>query len=938
MTRSIALRRALSLSAVAYAAESPSSKLHDAREVHLTNVRQLTFGGENAEAYWAPNGREVTFQSTRPPYACDQILRMPTDRVAEPTLVSTGKGRTTCAYLSFPKADRLYYSSTHGAGEACPPTPDRSHGYVWPLYSSYEIYAANSDGSDPKALTQNSFYDAETTVCPVDGTLLFTSSRDGDLELYSMKPDGTDVQRLTHAPGYDGGAFFSNDCKQIVWRASRPQEGVELDDFKKLLSQDLVRPSKLEIYVANADGTNARQITYLDAASFAPSFYPDGKRVLFSSNAGDPKGREFDIWAVNTDGTELERITYAAGFDGFPLFSPDGKQLVFGSNRNQGKPGETDVYVADWVAGSPQATPGAAERFRADATWLAEDARDGRGAGTAGLEAAGAWLEKRFRDLGLEPAGEAAGFRQPLSIPVAVERQPATALEVDGVVLAAEAFTPLAFSASTSAAGDVVAAGFGIVAPDLQHDDYAGLDVRGKVVAVRRFVPDGEAFATEEAQRRHGDLRAKAFTARERGALALIAVDAPLPATHAQAAPAASADPTNPHAAPAGGGAAGAKPPEEAELPRLSIETGGDAGIPVVVLKRSAGEPLFQGVHRASVTVDLRRVDAPAFNVVGRLRAGAPQPLPGLLVLGAHYDHLGRGGRNSLDPDSHEVHNGADDNASGVAAVLEAARELVARRAELRRDVLFIAFSGEESGVLGSSHWVRHPTSQVKTEDIVAMLNFDMVGRLRDNQVSVLGGESALEWKDWVSAACARQRLRCTVSGDGYGPSDHSPFYAAGVPVAHFFTGVHSDYHKPSDDVGALHSIGGAKVAGLAADVILDVGGRETRPTYRAVPSPLPRGDVRASGASLGTVPDYAGDGRPGVLLAGVRAGGPADKAGIRRGDLLVELANKSIRGVEDLMFVLRSAKAGEEALAAVVRDGKRIELLVTFGPPARMR
>jgi hypothetical protein len=420
--------------------------------------------------------------------------------------------------------------------------------------------------------------------------------------------------------------------------------------------------------------------------------------------------------------------------------------------------------------------------------------------------------------------------------------------------------------------------------------------------------------------------------------LAVIAVDAPV-ATVAAAAAAASAPTTgDPHAAPATTPGAAAKPAEEAELPRLAIETGGDAGIPVVVVQRAVGEPLFQGKHRARVTVELRRVDAPAFNVVGRLRSGAPAPLPGLLVVGAHFDHLGRGGRNSLDPDSHEVHNGADDNASGVAAVLEAARALAARRAELRRDVLFIAFSGEESGVLGSSHWVRHPTGQAKAEDIVAMLNFDMVGRLRDNQVTVLGGESAAEWKDWVGAACARERLQCTVSGDGYGPSDHSPFYAAGVPVLHFFTGVHSDYHKPSDDIGSLHAIGGAKIAELATDVTLDVAGREARPTYRAVPSPLPRGDVRASGASLGTVPDYAGDGRPGVLLAGVRAGGPADKAGIRRGDLLVELADKSIRGVEDLMFVLRSAKAGEEAIAAVVREGKRIELLVTFGPPARMR
>ena len=317
-------------------------------EAHLQNIRQLTFGGENAEAYWAPDGTELIMQSTREPYGCDQIFRLPVTSSAEPTLVSTGTGRTTCAYFTA-DGQRVLYSSTHLAGPECPPVPDHSQGYVWPLYDSMDIFSARTDGSDLQRITSSGSYDAEATVCSKDGSIIFTSTRDGDLDLYSMDADGGNVKRLTDTPGYDGGAFFSADCTQIVWRASRPTPGEELEDYQRLLSQNLVRPSKLEIFVAKADGSDVRQVTELGAASFAPYFFPSGDRILFSTNHGDPTGREFDIWAVNVDGSDLEQITFSPGFDGFPMFSPDGSKLAFASNRNQKKPGETNVFVADWV-------------------------------------------------------------------------------------------------------------------------------------------------------------------------------------------------------------------------------------------------------------------------------------------------------------------------------------------------------------------------------------------------------------------------------------------------------------------------------------------------------------------------------------------------------------------------------------------------------------
>jgi len=324
----------------------PDKQLRHADEKHFADVVQLTAGGENAEAYWSFDGAQLIFQTTRPPYACDQIMRMPADGSSAPVLVSTGKGRTTCAYF-LPGDQDILYSSTHAASPDCPQPPDRSQGYVWGLFE-YDIYRARADGSEPTALAASPGYDGEATVCARDGSIIFTSVRDGDLDLYRMDADGSNVVRLTDAPGYDGGAFFSSDCQQIVWRASRP-EGEALADYQRLLGEGLVRPTRLEIYVAKADGSGARQVTNLGAAAFAPFFHPSGQRVLFSSNHGDPSGREFDIWMINVDGTGLERITHTPGFDGFPMFSPDGSKLAFGSNRNQGKPGETDVYVASWV-------------------------------------------------------------------------------------------------------------------------------------------------------------------------------------------------------------------------------------------------------------------------------------------------------------------------------------------------------------------------------------------------------------------------------------------------------------------------------------------------------------------------------------------------------------------------------------------------------------
>lgn len=324
-----------------------ASLLYPGEEKHLANIKQLTFGGENAEAYFSADGRKLIFQSTRPPYQCDQIFIMNVDG-SDVRLVSTGKGRTTCGYI-FPKGDRILFSSSHHINPECPPRPDFSRGYVWGLYEHYDIFTARLDGSDLRQLTTTPGYDAEATISPNGKKIVFTSMRDGDPDIYIMDADGRNVKRLTRTPGYDGGPFFSPDGKRIVYRANHPRNQKELADYQDLLKSGFIRPMRLELYVMDANGSRQRQITNNGAANFAPFFHPDGKRIIFASNLHNPQGRDFDLYLINDDGTKLERITFNPTFDGFPMFSPDGRKLVFASNRNAKAPGETNIFIADWI-------------------------------------------------------------------------------------------------------------------------------------------------------------------------------------------------------------------------------------------------------------------------------------------------------------------------------------------------------------------------------------------------------------------------------------------------------------------------------------------------------------------------------------------------------------------------------------------------------------
>ncbi len=937
-------------------------------EAHFKALRQVTFGGNNAEAYWSFSGRKLTLQHAGAQAECDQIFEVSADHPDRPPVrVSNGLGRTTCSYY-LPNDGRILFSSTHGAAPQCPKEPDRSKGYVWPLYPEYQLYSARPDGTDVVAIELGApkAYNAEATVCR-DGKVVFTSDRDGDLELYTARIDRhsqlSEIKRITFVPGYDGGAFFSADCKKLVWRASRPAPGKDLNEYQALLKQHLVKPSRMEIWIGNADGSDSRQITDLGVASFAPFFTPDGNHILFASNPRDLKGRQFDIYRVKLDGTGLTQVTFSNSFDSFPMFSPDGRWLAFSSNRNGRTPHETNVFVAEWNE-LPESRVSRDDedpqnRFMATVQALAAPEMEGRGVATKGHILAEDLVEEEFRKIGLEPffAGKPdASFRQSVEMLTGVE--PDVEKTRLGPVAApawklGQDFMPTGFSKDGEFAGELVDAGYGLYVPmavagtKVGIDDYAGLDVRGKVVLVRRKVPKNAL--TPQQERTFGNLRYKAYIARERGAKAILFFDA---------------DGGEEWSAISGGDAEG------------------DAGVAAFFIRHELGTEISHALKKGAFPVrgnaQLVRKSTRASNVAGII--GTQCARDELVVVGAHLDHLGLGSKSSLDPKSGSVvHPGADDNASGVAALIEIARILKKRNlkpgATRRSCYVLAAFTGEESGIVGSSRFAEYlKANGMQTK---AMLNLDMVGRLEANRVLVFGTDTAEEWRELVDLNCGARGLTCPGGGDGYGPSDQMAFYLAGAPVLHFFTGPHADYHRSSDTPEKINATGGIQVARLVAEIAATVGGRAplrlrsqgpglaNASTANAHATPLNPADAeafakaqafsrrgagggserRGFGAYLGTIPDYSqmsgqygGAGVPstrGVKLSGTRLGSPAEKAGILPGDVLVSIDDHAIQNLEDMMAVLTTLQPGQEIDLEVKRNAsgdERLKLKATVG------
>ncbi len=385
------------------------STLTLAQETNLKNITKLTFGGDNAEAYFSPNGKMLTMQVTNPKIGanCDQIYLLELNKknynTTDLKLVSTGQGRTTCSFF-MPDGKHILYASTHKGNKACPPKPEpRKDGkYLWPIYSDFDIYIADLNGKITKQLTNEPGYDAEAVVSPDGKYIVFTSTRSGDLELWRMDIDGKNLKQLTSGLGYDGGAFFSHDSKKLVFRSSRPTTAEEIKEYKDLLAQNLVAPTNMEIYTMNIDGTDLKQVTHLGKANWSPYFHPSDKKILFSSNHHSTRGYDFQIYSIDTDGNNLRQVTHESEFNAFPMFSPDGKKLVFSSNREAATPHETNVFIADWVDTDPAEVVNMKE-LKKSISYLASDELQGRLTGSPGAEKAVAYITADFKKSGLQP-------------------------------------------------------------------------------------------------------------------------------------------------------------------------------------------------------------------------------------------------------------------------------------------------------------------------------------------------------------------------------------------------------------------------------------------------------------------------------------------------------------------------------------------------------
>jgi Tol biopolymer transport system component len=982
----------LTVAAAGVAEESASGQEPAGNEARLlANTRQLIFEGRRSgEGYFSADGRYMVFQSEREPGNPFYQIYLLDLETGDTTRISTGTGRTTCAWIH-PDGKRVLFSSTHQDPEVEAKQQEeldkRAAGqgsrYSWSYDPTYEIYETGFDGGPPRRLTDALGYDAEGSFSPDGETILFASNRhayadDADaatraavqqepsrfMELYAMDADGSNVRRLTDSDGYDGGPFYSADGSRIVWRRFTP-------DGKTA-----------EVWTMHADGSGQRAVTDLGVMSWAPFFHPSGDYIIFTNNAHGYAN--FELYIVDSEGRHAPvRVTDTPGFDGLPVFTPDGKQLAWASGRTATK--QAQIFIADWddaaarellglpPAGEPQSradeatpqpafdpadapglpdtAPGiAATDLRAHVSALTSDAMAGRRTGTAGSTLATDYVARAMAAIGLAPAGELAGgegWFQPYDFTAGITVEDGTRLQLLGPEGAAADFEldadwrPLPFSGTGRAdPAGVVFAGYGIVAPGeaggAEFDSYADLDVTGKWVLVLRDLPGGLDAERRQALVEYADPRYKALVAREEGAVGLILAPGPDTPVKDQLLPATLE-------AGAGAGSLPVVSMSSAAAARLVRAGGAD----LASLQRGADAGADAGVNldgvRLAAQIHLIRQRGTDRNVLGRLQA-SDAPSERLVIVGAHVDHIGDGsGLSSRDELEGRIHPGADDNASGVAAMLEIAEHLAQRRdageLALTHDIVFAAWTGEELGRLGSSAFVTALADRLGDPDgsvapvVAAYLNLDMVGRL-DEHLYVQGVGSGDGWRRELERRNVPVGLPLRLQEDAYLPTDTTSFYLAGVPILSFFTGAHADYNTPADTAGRLNYDGLTRIARLVGLMSGALARGGDAPTYVAQEKPgtgASRANLRAY---LGTIPAYADAEVAGVLLDGVAKGGPAEAGGLRAGDVITAVAGRAIENIYDYTYALNALKVGESVVVQVRRDGEQARLSVT--PVAR--
>ena len=995
----------------------------------LKNTRQLIYEGKRSgEGYFSPDGKQLVFQSERdagkrstPPTSSDdnggnpfyQIYTLDLES-GDSRRISPGVGKTTCAFFQ-PGTQRLIFASTHEDAEAAAKqkaeiemrATGKQRRYSWDYDATMDIYSVNADGTGIVNLTKSPGYDAEGSFSPDGKQIVFCSLRSafplekltpeqrahyekdpaywGDI--YVMDADGSNVRRITEAPGYDGGPFFSPDGRRIVWRHFN-ESGTVAD-----------------VWTMNTDGSDKRRITDFQCMSWAPYFHPSGKYLIFTANKLGFDN--FELFLTDAEGThEPVRVTYTPGFDGLPVFSPDGKKLSWASGRTGD--GKSQIFLADWNDGealkaleeSPKRVAAAGARdvevsakfvevsggkgeknfdwmlgkvpivgthalaseisaddLKLEVGLLADDAQAGRAVGSEGAKLAADWLGEYFSKAGLKPLPGKDSVFQTFEFNagerVIAEKTALTFTSSQPSALNPQLdrdFRPLAFSDNGEAEGDVVFAGYGLSVPEgagqQRYNSYEGLDVKDKVVLILRYVPEDVEPARRAHLNHYSGLRYKAMMARERGAKAVLVVTGPSSPNAGELLP-LTGDGSS-----AGSGIIAASISGDAAAALLA-----SSGKNLKDLQKALdGEnPHAEGgfvlpkvkVKLAAAVEHIHKADR---NVI----ACIPGETDEWIIVGAHYDHLGLGkGNSSLARKGEEgkVHPGADDNASGTAAVIEIAAAMAQAYTgttsvttgagtvqatskgsiQRKRGIIFALWSGEEIGLIGSNSFVEKPP--VDLAKVVAYINFDMVGRLKDNKLTMQAVGSSKAWPRLLEKRNVAAGFQLGMQEDPYLPTDVTSFYPKRIPVLNFFTGSHDDYHRPSDTADKLDYDGLARIAKFARAIIEDVATAPERPDFSRVEHKEQGGGRDTMRAYLGSIPDYATEVK-GVKLSGVRGGSPAEKGGLKGGDVIVEFGSQKITNIYDYTYALDAVKIGQPVKMTVEREGKSVELTVT--PEAR--
>ena len=950
-------------------------------EQFLSRVRQLTLEGRRSgEGYFSSDGKSIIFQSEResgnPFY---QIYNMSLE-TGEVNRVSPGSGKTTCAFFR-PDTQEVLFSSSHADPETLGKqkaelefrASGKTRRYSWDYDERIDIYSANREGKGLKQLTTALGYDAEGAYSPDGSKIVFCSIRDAynrdyltdkekvkfkhDLayfgEIYIMNADGSDQKRLTFLPGYDGGPFFSPDGKRIIWR-----------HFSE-------KGDTADVFTMKLDGTDIHRLTEFGAMSWAPYYHPSGEYVAFASNKLG--FTNFEVYLVDTAGTrEPVRVTFTDGFDGLPVFSPDGKQLAWTSNRTENK--KSQIFIGKWNHEAAMAALGKSKKIkitplklpeaqlkvgqsaklesaitqkdmRAQVEHLASDDFEGRYTASPGIKKAADYIINQLEELGLEPAGNSKSYRNPMSFKFGVdiikEKNELVITGKDGKETRFEVgkdFNPLSFTVNNTVDSEVVFGGYGLaVAGKLGegYDSYNGLDSTNKVVLVLRYVPEKVEEKRKQKLMRSAALQYKATVAGRYGAKGIIIVGGPNSKNSNKLIP------VNLDRSAASSGVVAVS--GNHRLANAIFAAAGKGDIKAVQDELDKENPHkafsypLDGV-KIRVTTAVKKVERHDHNVIAVLPPGVKTDKPEYVMIGAHYDHLGYND-GSLQPkggNPGRIHNGADDNTSGTVTLLEMAAWLTEQRKKdpdkFKRGVIFCWWTGEELGLLGSAQYAKNPL--IPFSQVTAYINMDMVGRMKKNQLIMQGIGSSSVWKKLIEKRNVAAGFSLKLQNDPYQPTDITSIYPKGVPSICLFTGLHKDYHKPTDDPDTLNYEDMQRLGQFAGNLTLDLVGDMKRPDYIKVERGNRGGGTRNEmKAYTGVIPDYASE-EKGLLINDVRAGGPADKAGIKGGDIVVQFGTKKINNIYDYTEALNDIKIGKAVKVIVMRKKKKVELTIT--PEAR--